>query len=196
MECSCEKRYLAVGLAQTSILCRVNFDSSCVRFDALGHSLEIPKLKIWDGIAMKTVVRPLHFEVVAGAMLPRDSELFELALDFCRRQLQGEISFADYRDVLVVYKEDNRGNVSAVTGIACGALRYDVPVLRFLDAKSGKKLMERINDRLEDAGLEPGTELFVFVDEKEAEEQRCPAQRDWIEHWRAEPSKRLSVRLK
>ena len=145
---------------------------------------------------MKTVVRPLHFEVVAGAVLPRDRELCELAMDFCRRELQGEINFADYRDVLLVCREDDNGDVIGITGIACGALRYDVPVLRFLDAKSGKKLMERINDRLEDAGLEPGTELFVFVDEKEAEEQRCPAQRDWIEHWRAEPSKRLSVRLK
>jgi hypothetical protein len=77
-----------------------------------------------------------------------------------------------------------------------GALKYDVPVLRFLDAKSGKKLMERINDRLQDAGMEPGTELFVFVDEIEDEEQRCPAQRDWIENWQAEPSRRLCVRLR
>jgi hypothetical protein len=105
---------------------------------------------------MRTVVRSLHFDVLGARLVPRDGELHELALDFCRRELQGEIRFSDYRDVLVVCREDNQGNVLGVTGIACGSVKYDVPVLRFLDAKSGKKLMERINDRLQDAGLRAG----------------------------------------
>ena len=134
----------------------------------------------------------LQFIRAPSLTKPADAELHKLAQEFCLKNLRDRVSLADYGEVFVTAKVDENYKPIEVTGVMCLATRLDVPVIRFLDAKSGSTLLKRVMDFAADQGLR-GTEAFVFISETEAAETRCPFWKVWLERFKAKPAERFSV---
>lgn len=142
---------------------------------------------------MRTVARAVLFNAEGDPLNP---ELHQAAVEFCARELADKIDLKAYRNVWAVCREDKDGKLVEITGIGCGMFRYEIAVLRFLDSKSGHALTTRFNEMLCDGGVPKDTEILVFADANEAAERRCKAADEWISSWKAEPSRRLMVRVR
>lgn len=149
---------------------------------------------------MRIQVIPLDFMGQAPLYEPRDKKLFDLAMDYCNRELAEPIDFVRLNKVWVAVgdpKFDKAGNL--VDGHVCGLTGYvlkpDIPVFRVSGenaARATKMLTDRYHDFFADQGLR-GQEIFIHISGKEKPEQRCPRWEESLSATDAKPADRFSV---
>jgi len=144
---------------------------------------------------LKVNAFPLDFYQQGPAFFPVDRELFQLAAAFCEKYLVNHPRLCDYKRVWVAARTDAAGKPTDVRGIMAVDLRVDIPLIRFLDAKAAKKLIERVNANLADQGLR-GREVFIYKAEKEAVGEECPHWQEWLKILGAEPAERWKAQVK
>lgn len=146
---------------------------------------------------MRIRVFALDF-VGQGALLePVNRKLHDLAVDYCRREIAGDVNLIDLRKVWVAATvEDNQP--LEVVGITGYVLKPDIPVFRVSGdeaARATKLLIDRVNGFFADNGA-TGSEVFIHISGKETPEQRCSKWQDSLTAVGAQPADRFSIIVK
>ncbi len=112
-------------------------------------------------------------------VVPEDSKLHQLAVQWTEKNLAAPVTFTDYKMVWVCALHDDAGNLTGVEGVIGVQFAIDCPVFRFTNAGSAKLLIDRANDYLHDQGWR-GSKAFVYISDTETPEQRCPDYKNWL----------------
>lgn len=131
----------------------------------------------------------LDFVGEPGCLRPKDAELHDKAVDFCQREIVGEVNLVRYNKVWVAL-EDNK-----VVGIAGYVIRADVPMFRTMTDKATTRMAHRLNDFFADQGMR-GEEVLLHLSSKETPEQRCAAWQSSLQLAGAVPADRFSIKVK
>jgi hypothetical protein len=140
-------------------------------------------------------VFPLDFMGQAPLWEPKDRNLHDLAIEYCKRELADEINFVKLNKVWVTAVVDEAGKPIEVTGITGYVLKVDIPVFRVSGnnaVRSTKMLEDRLHAHFADQGM-IGQEVFLHISSKENPEQRCPNWEQSLIDAGATPADRLSV---
>jgi hypothetical protein len=141
-------------------------------------------------------VIPIDF-LGQGAMLePRDVKLHDLAVEYCRKELQGgdELDLTKFNKVWVAVETDGESYVQ-VHGLTGWINRIDIPVFRATSEEAVNALAERINTFCSDNGCR-GQEIFIHISKREKPEQRCPAWKETLTAWDAKSADRVLVKVR
>lgn len=141
---------------------------------------------------MRIFIRPLDFERKENFHLPQptDQWLFDMAMEYCRRELVEPPDFRKLSKVWVALDENNE-----VVGITGYVVKADIPVFRVTGEqakRATKALYERMNSYFADQGM-TGQEVFLHISSKETPEQRCPAWEESLQAVNAKPADRFSL---
>lgn len=121
----------------------------------------------------------LKFNTQGGIIFPTDPHLHRLAVEFSEKSLTEPINFSDYETVLVAAEVDDAGKPTKVTAMNCRIGMWVYPVWRFTDEESGRVLIERTRNLLDDQAMR-GKEVLVHIADHEAKESRCPRWRKFL----------------
>ena len=111
-------------------------------------------------------ILPLDFLGQGALLEPKDHELHDLAVDFCKREIVTEVDFLKMAKTWVAIED---GKVLGVMGYV---LRPDIPVIRSTDERALSLMAERLQAFFADQGWRGG-EVFVHIAKAERPEQRC-----------------------
>jgi hypothetical protein len=144
-------------------------------------------------------VVPIDFRRAdSGALVPVDAQLFALVTEYCQFELseQPDLDKLVKTWAVVEFDEDR---LVAVHGVAAYAGNVpDVPLFRVTgdNAKRATQMLyDRMNGFFADNGLR-GKQVFLFLNEKETPEQRCPAYEESLKEVGAVPAQRLAVTVR
>lgn len=147
---------------------------------------------------MRIEIIPLDF-VGQGAFLePADPKLHDMAVDYCRRELQGgdQVNLAKFQKVwLAVEMED--AEYKEILGITGYVWRIDLPIFRVSGAnavRATKMLADRLHAFFQDQGAR-GHDLFIHISSKETPEQRCTRWEESLGAEGARPADRLLITI-
>ena len=138
-------------------------------------------------------VLPIDFMGQGALIEPVDRKLHDIAVDYCRRELQDgdKINLVQFAKCWVVLRGEE------AIGFAGYVLRPDVPVFRVSgDAavRATAMLADRMRSFFQDNGCR-GQEVFLHISSKEKPEQRCEKWESSLEAVGAIPADRFSVRV-
>ncbi len=137
-------------------------------------------------------VLPIDFLGQGALLEPADPKLHDLAVNYCRRELQNghEINLAKFSKCWVALKD----------GIAVGVMGYvlrpDIPVIRATDEQALSMMAERLQHFFADQGYRGG-EVFVHISKAERPEQKCAGWRKvLITEQKAESADRFKIKVR
>lgn len=142
---------------------------------------------------MKIEVIPIDFMGQGALLEPVHTELHDLAVEYCRKQLENgsELNLTKFQKVWVAVCD---GQIVGITGFAW---RIDVPVFRVSGeqaVRATKALTDRLRAYFQDQGCR-GQELFLHISSKEKPEQRCMRWDESLAAVGATPADRFSVKI-
>ena len=153
---------------------------------------------------MSIKVFPIDFLGKDALLQPKDAQLHDMALEFCRKELVQDENFnlARFNKAWVAAEVGDDGKPTEILGITGYVYRIDIPVFRALNAAATAKLHQRLHTFFADNGclgtidgsVEP-TEVFIHLSSKETPEQRCA---NWSEELMAAgavPADRFIVKV-
>jgi len=141
-------------------------------------------------------VFPLDFLAGPGAMFtPKDKELHDMTVDFCRQEIKDDVNLSDFAKVWVAAEEDKNHQPVKVLGVFAYVLVPDVPLCRATDPNALRALANRYNDFLADNGAR-GKQTFVHIARGERPEQKCPGWADTLKDWGAKLADRVAVKVR
>ena len=147
---------------------------------------------------MKMAIVPLDFRESENGIVPVDSHLFTLVTEYCKTALAEQPKLDQLRKTWAVVEFDGEQMV-AIHGIAAYAGNVpDVPLFRVTGEKAQratKMLYDRLNGFFADQGMR-GRQVFLYLNEKETEEQRCPQWSESLKDVGAIPAMRLAVTVR
>ena len=147
---------------------------------------------------MRIEVIPLDFLGQGALLEPADRKLHDMAVDYCRRELQGgdKINLASFSKCWVAVAME--GDVYAeVVGITGYVMRIDLPMFRVSGdnaVRATKMMIDRLRGFFQDQGAR-GHELFIHISSKESPEQRCARWTESLRSQNATPADRLAIRI-
>jgi hypothetical protein len=136
-------------------------------------------------------VLPLDFMGQGALIEPVDRDLHDRAVDYCRREIVGDVNLTKFTKVWVVLHDGD------VCGLAGFVWRIDVPVFRTsgdFGARAAALLIDRMRSFFQDNGAR-GAEVFVHISSKEMPEQRCPKWQESLDAVNAKPADRMLVKV-
>lgn len=142
---------------------------------------------------MRIDIIPIDF-IGQGALLePADAKLHDLAVNYCKRELQDgdKLNLARFAKVWVAISENE------VVGIAGFQYRLDIPVFRVSGdnaVRATKMLSDRLRAHFQDLGYR-GHEAFLHISQKESPEQRCTKWAESLKAVKAVPADRFSITI-
>ncbi len=143
---------------------------------------------------MRIQVIPVDFMGQPPLIEPKDRELHDMAVDYCRCELSEMPSFERLSKVWVA-AEMADGKPISIIGICGYVLKPDIPVFRVSGpnaARATKMLTDRLHDYFADQGLR-GCEVFIHVSSKETPQQKCAKWQEGLKATDAQPADRYSV---
>jgi hypothetical protein len=143
---------------------------------------------------MKTLDFPLDFKSL-DPVIPADPKLYELALNYCSRELSSMPDLRIYRKVWVAANVNENDAPVEVIGIQALQFVPDLPISRYSNSKAAKLLSRRVETYLADQGCR-GIDVFVYISSAEKPEQRCGHWAEWLKIWKARPADRFLVRVR
>lgn len=131
-------------------------------------------------------VVPLDLATEGNITAIVDEELRESVPKFYKHFLRGPF---DPRKLMKVWVAREGKHILAISGYTSVA---DIPVFRSIDEGATKLIADRMNSFFADNGMR-GRDVFLFLSDREAEEQRCPNRDKYVELFGAVPSERYIV---
>ena len=131
---------------------------------------------------MSVKVFPIDFLGQGAFLQPKDAQLHDMALEFCRKELQDgdKVNLSKLNKVWVAAETDENGVPLEIIGISGWCYRIDIPVFRALNSAATAKLHQRLHTYFADNGCTgtmdgnvEATEVFIHLSSKETPEQRC-----------------------
>jgi hypothetical protein len=147
---------------------------------------------------MRIEVIPLDF-IGQGALLePADPKLHDMAVDYCRRELQDgdKINLSKFQKVWVAVVMEE-GEFREIVGVTAYQLRIDLPVFRVNGpnaVRATKMLTDRLHAFFQDQGAR-GHDLFIHISSKETPEQRCANWTESLASQDARPADRFLIKI-
>ena len=144
---------------------------------------------------MRIEVIPIDFMGQPPLYEPKERELFDMAIEYCNRELAEQFDFVNLNKVWVSVICDDEGKPQEVIGITGTVLKADIPIFRVSgpNAKRATKMLEqRLHSYFADQGMR-GHEVFLHISSKETPEQKCPAWEESLLAAKAVPADRFSV---
>ena len=147
-------------------------------------------------IPSRLAVIPIDFLGQGALLEPRDAKLHDMAVEFCRRELQNgnEVDLSKFNKVWVSVEMDGETYV-AIEGVTGWVNRIDIPVFRATTERAVNALADRINTFCGDNGCR-GQEIFIHISKREKPEQRCPAWKESLMAWNAKSADRVLVKVR
>lgn len=147
---------------------------------------------------MRVEVIPIDFLGQGALLEPADQKLHDLAVEYCRRELQDgdTLNLAKFTKCWVVVEVEN-GEYGSVVGISGFVWRLDIPVFRVSGenaVRATQKLTSRLRNYFQDIGAR-GQEAFLHISSKEKPEQRCQKWDESLTAVGAVPADRFSVKI-
>lgn len=142
-------------------------------------------------------VVPLDYKMQDGQLVPCDSLLYEAVRVYCSVNLAEMPDFNALRRFWAAVEYDG-DNIVEVHGVTATVQRQDIPLFRVTGdhaKRATKMLYDRLNGFFADNGM-LGHEVFLYINGKETEEQRCPLYEESLRDVGATPAHRYSVRIK
>jgi hypothetical protein len=145
---------------------------------------------------MRIEVIPIDFLGQGALLEPKDAALHDLAVDYCRRELQNgdKLNLTQFNKVWVACVMEDSKPVEVV-GITGWVHRIDLPVFRVSGqnaVRATKMLADRLHAFFQDQGCR-GQELFIHISSKETPEQRCEKWQESLAAEGAIPADRLAI---
>jgi len=142
------------------------------------------------------VIQVFHLDFLGKEALiqPRDQELHDMAVEFCAKELKGEVNLTNYSHVWVACLVNHEGKRKKVVGITGWSLKVDISLFRSLDPQASLAMGKRINDHLNDSGCR-GHEVFLHLSSHESPEQRCANFVDTLKAFKAKPADRWAIEV-
>lgn len=142
-------------------------------------------------------VFPIDFLGRDAMLQPKNPELFNLAVEFCKKELLPQedglpLNLAHFEKVWVAAEVDESGKPVSVCGITGWRYKPDIPLFRTINAAATTKLHHRLHNYFADNGC-IGAEVFIHISGKESPEQRCANWENELLAAGAKPADRLSV---
>lgn len=133
---------------------------------------------------------PIDFMGQGALLEPVDKKLHDKAVDFCQREIVGDINFAKLAKVWVALDGEK------VVGVMGYVLRPDIPVIRAVDENALSMMAERLQHYFADQGWRGG-EVFVHISKSERPEQRCAGWKNvLITEQKAESADRFRIKVR
>lgn len=145
---------------------------------------------------MSVKVFPLDFMTGDGAILvPKDQKLHDMAVDYCAREVNGDVNLSKFSKVFIAAEVDDSGQPMNVQGVTGYVLRPDIALYRSTSAAATAKLHHRWHTFFADNGI-IGQEVFIHLNDKETPEQRCSKWHQELEAAQATPAHRFLVTVR
>jgi hypothetical protein len=144
---------------------------------------------------MRYLDLPIDFKKSADGLVPVDEHLYSLAMDYCKRELAELPELRNYYKVWVSARLDDDDRPVEINGLQTLQQAIDLPVSRYSDSKAAKLLSRRVEIFMQDNGLR-GSHVFVYLNSKESDAQKCRNWTDWLRNWKARPADRWLVRVR
>src|ERR1051325_7820114 len=97
-------------------------------------------------------VFPLDFLGQGALLQPKDSHLHDLAIDFCSREVAGDVNLSQFGKVFIA-AETERDHPVKVEGITGYVMRPDISLFRAISARATAKLHHRWHSFFADNGI-------------------------------------------
>lgn len=145
---------------------------------------------------MSLKVFPLDFFPPNEALIqPKNQSLHDLAVDFCLREVTGEINLTNFAKVYVAAEVDAQSRPIAVEGVTGYVMRPDICLYRALTARATAKLHHRWHSYFADNGI-LGHQVLIHLSSKETPEQRCANWNNELMAAQAIPADRFLVEVR
>lgn len=141
---------------------------------------------------MTLKVLPLDFLGQGALLQPKDPWLHDLAVDYCARELKDEVNLSQFNKVWVTAELDDSGKPMKIHGICGYVMRVDISMFRATHPGATAKMHHRLHQYFADQGI-LGHDVFIYLNEKETDEQRCANWKWEMEAAGAVPADRYKV---
>lgn len=147
----------------------------------------------------RMAVVPLDFKRNAsGELIPADNHLFTLVSEYCKESLAEQPELEKLAKTWAVVEMDGE-KIVGVSGLAAYAGNIpDVSIFRVTgdNAKRATQMLyDRLNGFFADNGMR-GHQVFLYLNEKESPEQRCPQFEESLNEVGAVPAMRMAVTVR
>jgi hypothetical protein len=137
----------------------------------------------------------LDFDRAAGYSMPRDRELHRLAVKFAETDLSAIPDYSSYTRVWAAVEFGADEKPVSIQGALGFTMRPDFTLCRFKNKHALVTLYNRANAYLADNGCR-GSEGLIYISSTEAEEQKCPQQKESLAALGAKPADRWLVKIR
>lgn len=124
---------------------------------------------------------PLDFMGQGALLQPKNQQLHDLIVDFCAREVIGDVNLAEFAKVFAAAEVDDADRPINIEGVTGYVLRPDIALFRAVSARATSKLHHRWHTFFADSGI-IGHQVFLHLNSKERPEQRCT---NWEEELKA-----------
>lgn len=147
---------------------------------------------------MRMGVVPIDFRNSQNGLVPVDGNLYTLVIEYCKTALAEQPIIEELAKTWAVVEYEGEDIVS-VTGLAAwGGDVPDIPIFRVTGenaVRATKMLHDRLNAFFADRGAR-GRQVFLYLNEKETPEQRCPDYENSLKDVGAVPAQRMAVTIR
>lgn len=144
---------------------------------------------------MNIKVFPLDFLGQGALLQPKDQQLHDLAVDFCAREVVGDVNLSKFAKVFISAEIDDSERPVNVEGVTGFVWRPDISLYRAVTDRATSKLHHRWHTFFADQGL-LGEEVFIHLNSKDTPEQRCASWQQQLEAAKAQVADRYLVRVR
>lgn len=144
---------------------------------------------------MSIKIFPLDFLGQGALLQPKDHQLHDLAVDFCAREVVGDVNLVKFAKVFISAEVDESERPINVEGVTGHIWRPDISLYRATTARATAKLHHRWHTYFADQGL-LGEEVFIHLNSKDTPEQRCTNWNNELMAAQAIPADRYLVKVR
>lgn len=144
---------------------------------------------------MSIKIFPLDFLGQGALLQPKDQWLHDLTVDFCSREVAGDVNLALFAKVFVAAELDDSDKPTKVEGVTGYIMRPDISLYRAVTARATAKLHHRWHTFFADNGI-LGQEVFIHLSNKDTAEQRCNNWNNELMAAQAIPADRYLVKVR
>lgn len=140
-------------------------------------------------------VFPLDFLGQGALLQPKDQNLHDLAIEFCAKEVTGEVNLSAFGKVFIAAEVDAKGKPGLIEGVTGYVMRPDISLYRALTARATAKLHHRWHTYFADNGI-LGQQILLHLSNKDTPDQRCANWNNELMAAQAIPADRFLVEVR
>lgn len=143
-------------------------------------------------------VVPIDWRAGAEDILPVDPYIYQAVTNYCNENLAQPPDLKHLKKVWSAIEFGPKDEILNVHGVTGYLMRPDIPLFRVTgpySQRATKMLQGRLNSHFSDMGWRGG-EVLLFINEKEAPEQRCEKWDESLTSVGAVPAQRFVVTVR